>query len=80
VNSQRTAPLSREDLLTDQQLARELGVGVERAVLWAESHGIRHDVSGIGRRTLWGDAIDVIRGSTEAARPAPVRRLPRKAL
>lgn len=78
MNARAPRPLSRDDLLTDEQLARELGVGTDKARAWADTRGIRRHDPVIGWRTVWGDVVDAFRATTGAPAPGAGKRLPRR--
>ena len=73
----RPRGLGDRDLLTDDELARHLGCGRERALAWARERGLALPTPGAGLRFEVGEINAALKRERDGARllvPTTVRR------
>lgn len=62
------------DLLTDEELARYLGCGRDKALEWANARRLAVPTPGRGVRFLVGDVVEALRRERDGATVPAVRR------
>lgn len=74
--SSKDQPLSRVSVVTVHDAARLLRIRKADAIAWLEQHGLIRDVDGRSR-VIWGDVLDVLRGTGERTSATPAQQPPR---